>query len=162
MRMLLRTHLHTWSVQETEDQADQNLIRRWFCRLSWRETLHQLGARTAELARQAKATRGRTLRLDGTCEQTAIPHPTDGGLLVDRVRTLGRLVLRARGIRGDGAAALPFPPADRPARGPDPASARVAHKGDTEEAAHYPARDHRADGASGDAGRAARGWRAGS
>jgi IS5 family transposase len=37
LRMLLLKHLHTWSFQETEDQVDQNLILRWFCRLSWQE-----------------------------------------------------------------------------------------------------------------------------
>jgi IS5 family transposase len=53
--------------------------------------------RTAELARQAKVTQGRKVRLDGTCVQTDIHHPTDSGLLVDRVRTLSRLVQQANG-----------------------------------------------------------------
>jgi IS5 family transposase len=44
------------------------------------------------LARQARVTQGRKLRLDGTCVQTEIYHPTDSGLLVDSVRTLSRLV----------------------------------------------------------------------
>src|SRR5581483_9831503 len=38
LRMLLLKHLHGWSFQETEDQVDQNVILRWFCRLSWQET----------------------------------------------------------------------------------------------------------------------------
>ena len=49
-----------------------------------------------ELARQAKATKGRKLRLDATCVQTTIHHPTDSGLLVDSVRVLSRLVKRAK------------------------------------------------------------------
>ena len=34
-RMLIVKHLHGWSYQETEEQVDQNLILRWFCRLYW-------------------------------------------------------------------------------------------------------------------------------
>ena len=37
-------------------------------------------------------TAGRKLRLDATCVQTEIHHPTDSGLLVDSVRVLSRLV----------------------------------------------------------------------
>jgi transposase, IS5 family len=33
--MLIVKHLHQWSYQETEEQVDQNLILRWFCRLYW-------------------------------------------------------------------------------------------------------------------------------
>jgi len=50
----------------------------------------------AELAKQAKVTTGRKLRLDATCVQTTIHHPTDSGLLVDSVRVLSRLVKRAK------------------------------------------------------------------
>jgi transposase, IS5 family len=60
------------------------------------ETLHTLNDRVAELARQAKATTGRKLRLDATCVQTTIHHPTDSGLLIDSVRVLCRLVKRAK------------------------------------------------------------------
>jgi transposase, IS5 family len=35
LRMLICKHLHQWSYQETEEQVDQNLILRWFCRLYW-------------------------------------------------------------------------------------------------------------------------------
>lgn len=42
--------------------------------------------RVVELARQAKVTTGRKLRLDATCVQTTIHHPTDSGLLLDSVR----------------------------------------------------------------------------
>src|SRR2546425_4068475 len=54
--------------------------------------------RVVQLARQAKVTRGRKLRLDATCVQTEIHHPTDSGLLVDSVRVLSRFVKRAKGL----------------------------------------------------------------
>ncbi len=115
LRMLIVKHLHQWSYQETEEQVDQNLILRWFCRLFWEatpddttlirwvntlqpETLHALNDRVVELARQAKVTQGRKLRLDATCVQTEIHHPTDSGLLVDSVRVLARFVKRAKGL----------------------------------------------------------------
>jgi transposase, IS5 family len=47
---------------------------------------------------QAKVTKGRKLRLDATCVQTNIHHPTDSGLLVDSVRVLSRFVQRAKGL----------------------------------------------------------------
>ena len=43
-------------------------------------------------------TSGRKLRLDATCVQTEIHHPTDSGLLVDGVRVLSRFVKRAKGL----------------------------------------------------------------
>jgi IS5 family transposase len=115
LRLLILKHLYQWSYQETEDQVDQNLILRWFCRVYWGpvpddttllrwantlqpETLHALGDRVVELARQAKVTTGRKLRLDATCVQTAIHHPTDSGLLVDSVRVLSRFVQQAKGF----------------------------------------------------------------
>ncbi len=118
LRMLICKHLHQWSYQETEEQVDQNLILRWFCRLYWApvpnestlvrwantlqpNTLHALNDRVVELARKAKVTRGRKLRLDATCVQTTIHHPTDSGLLVDSVRVLSRLVQRAKGLVKD-------------------------------------------------------------
>jgi len=52
--------------------------------------------RTAELARQAHVTQGRTLRLDATCVPTRIPHPKDLGLLVESGRVLSRLVQQAK------------------------------------------------------------------
>src|SRR6266567_5998574 len=113
LRMLILKHLYQWSYQETQEQVDQNLILRWFCRLYWApgpddttllrwantlrpETLHALNDRVVELAAQAKVTKGRKLRLDATCVQTEIHHPTDSGLLVDSVRVLSRLVQRAK------------------------------------------------------------------
>ncbi len=115
LRMLILKHLHQWSYQETEDEVDQNLILRWFCRLYWApvpddttlirwantlrpETLHALNDRVVELARQARVSKGRKLRLDATCVQTEIHHPTDSGLLVDSVRVLSRFVQRAKGL----------------------------------------------------------------
>ena len=62
------------------------------------ETLHKLNDRVVELARKAKVTRGRKLRLDATCVQTTIHHPTDSSLLVDSVRVLSRFVQRAKGL----------------------------------------------------------------
>lgn len=96
LRMLILKHLYQWSYQETEDRVDESLVLRWFCRLSWApvpddttllrwantlqpETLHALNDRVVKLARQAKVTTGRKLRLDATCVQTTIHHPTDSG-----------------------------------------------------------------------------------
>jgi IS5 family transposase len=113
LRLLILKHLYQWSYQETKDQVDQNLILRWFCRVYWGavpddttllrwantlrpETMHILNDRVIELARQAKVTSGRKLRLDATCVPTEIHHPTDSGLLVDSVRVLSRLVGQAK------------------------------------------------------------------
>jgi Transposase domain (DUF772) len=118
LRLLIVKHLHQWSYQDTEEQVDQNLILRWFCRLYWApvpddttlmrwantlqpETLHALNDRVVQLAVQARVTKGRKLRLDATCVQTNIHHPTDSGLLVDSVRVLSRLVQRAKGLIKD-------------------------------------------------------------
>jgi len=118
LRMLLLKHLYGWSYQETENRVDESLVLRWFCRLFWEptpdattlirwantlhpETLHALNDRVVELARQAKVTQGRKLRLDATCVQTEIHHPTDSGLLVDSVRVLSRFVKRAKGLVGE-------------------------------------------------------------
>jgi transposase, IS5 family len=118
LRMLICKHLHQWSYQDTEEQVDQNLILRWFCRLYWApvpdestlvrwantlqpETLHALNDRVVQLARQAKVTKGRKLRLDATCVQTNIHHPTDSGLLVDSVCVLSRFVQHAKGLVQD-------------------------------------------------------------
>ncbi|MBO0783250.1 MAG: ISNCY family transposase, partial [Ktedonobacteraceae bacterium] len=62
------------------------------------QTLHVLNDRVVQLAVQAKVTQGRKLRLDATCVQTEIHHPTDSGLLVDSVRVLSRVVQRAKGL----------------------------------------------------------------
>ena len=115
LRLLILKHLYQWSYQETEEQVDQNLILRWFSRVYWGavpddttlirwantlqpETLHALNDRVVALAKQANVTQGRKLRLDATCVQTEIHHPTDSGLLVDSVRVISRLVKQAKGF----------------------------------------------------------------
>jgi IS5 family transposase len=173
LRMLLVKHLHQWSYQDTEEQVDQNLILRWFCRLYWAsvpddttlirwantlqpETLHALNDRVVQLAVQAKVTKGRKLRLDATCVQTEIHHPTDSGLLVDSVRV--RLPLRAAGQRVDQrsgaqrAAGLSLTAAHGAAGGPNPASAVAAQRrrkrGRAEGTVSAADPDGRADGAA--------------
>jgi len=59
-------------------------------------TLHALVDRATLLARQAKVTRARTLRVDSTCVQTDLHHPIASGPLDDGVRVLCRLIRRAR------------------------------------------------------------------
>jgi hypothetical protein len=87
LRMLLCKHLYGWSYEERRERVADSLVLRWFCRvyfeavpdkstlIRWThtlrpETLHALNNRVAELARQAKVTTGRKLRLDATCVQT--------------------------------------------------------------------------------------------
>src|SRR3989440_7535163 len=118
LRMLILKHLYQWSYQETEARVKDSLVLRWFCRVGfhrlpdastlWRweqtlrpETVHALNDRVVQLARQAKVTKGRKLRLDATCVQTEIHHPTDSGLLVDSVRVLSRVVHRAKAFITD-------------------------------------------------------------
>lgn len=86
---------------------------RWFCRVSFQSvpdattllrwahtiqpaTLHALNDRVVQLARQARVTSGRKLRIDGTAVQTIIHHPTDSSLLADGVRVLSRLIRRSK------------------------------------------------------------------
>src|SRR5260370_730462 len=113
LRMLILKHLYQWSYKECEGRVADSLVLRWFCRVAFHEvpdgstlfrweqtlrvqTVHTLVDQAARLARQAKVTKGRKLRLDATCVQTTIHHPTDSGLLVDSVRVLARLVQRAK------------------------------------------------------------------
>jgi IS5 family transposase len=113
LRMLILKHLYQWSYKECEGRVADSLVLRWFCRVAFHEvpdgstlfrwertlrpeTVHALVDQAARLARQAKVTKGRKLRLDATCVQTTIHHPTDSGLLVDSVRVLSRLVKRAK------------------------------------------------------------------
>ena len=115
LRMLICKHVYQWSYRETEERVGDSLVLRWFCRvyfetvpdettlLRWLhtlrpETLHALNDRVVQLAQQAKVTNGRKLRLDATCVQTNIHHPTDSGLLVDSVRVLSRFVQRAKAL----------------------------------------------------------------
>jgi IS5 family transposase len=118
LRMLILKHLYQWSYKECEGRVADSLVLRWFCRVAfhevpdastlWRweqtlrpETVHALVDRVVQLARQARVTKGRKLRLDATCVQTNIHHPTDSGLLVDSVRVLSRFVQRAKGLVKD-------------------------------------------------------------
>lgn len=116
--MLLLKHLYQWSYKEMEGRVADSLVLRLFCRVAfhgvpdastlWRweqtlrpETVHALNDRVVQLAAQARVTKGRKLRLDATCVQTNIHHPTDSGLLVDSVRVLSRFVQRAKGLVKD-------------------------------------------------------------
>ena len=103
LRLLVVQHLYAWSYLETVERVADSLVLRWFCRvyfqrgptkatlLRWAqtirpETLQALTDRAARLAKQAKVTRARKLRLESTCVQTPIHHPTDSGLRGDGVR----------------------------------------------------------------------------
>jgi transposase, IS5 family len=118
LRLLICKHLYQWSFQETEDRVNDSLVLRWFCRvyfehvpddttlLRWAqlirpETMHTLNDRVVSLASQARVIHGRKLRVDATCVQTMIHHPTDSGLLVDSVRVLSRFVHRAKPLIQD-------------------------------------------------------------
>src|SRR5260370_29839165 len=109
LRMLLLKHLFGCSYQEPEDRVDESLVLRWFSRLFWEPTpddttlirwantlrpvtLHALNDRVVALARQARVTSGRKLRLDAPCVQTGIHHPTDRGVLADGGRAVSRPV----------------------------------------------------------------------
>ncbi len=113
VRLLMVQHLYAWSYAETVERVADSLVLRWFCRVYFRRvptkatllrwaatirpaTLHALVDRTTVLAKQAKVTPARKLRVDSTCVQTNIHHPTDSGLLDDGVRVLGRLIRRAQ------------------------------------------------------------------
>ena len=106
-------HLYNWSYRETEQRVADSIVLRWFCRIYVRavpdfstlqrwaqtirpETLHALNDRVVELARDAKVTKGRKLRIDGTAVETDIHHPTDSSLLTDGVRVLGRAIRRSK------------------------------------------------------------------
>jgi IS5 family transposase len=113
LRLLIVKRLYGWSYAQTEHFVSDSLILRQFCRLGvarvpddttlvrWAmliqpPTLQTLLDHVVALARQLQVTRGRKLRVDSTVVQTTIHHPTDSSLLVDSVRTLGRLIRRAR------------------------------------------------------------------
>jgi len=121
LRLLMIKHLYDWSYRETEERVADSLVVRWFCRvyvqrvpdattlLRWAhtirpETLHALNDRVVQLATQARVTRGRTLRLDGTVVQTAIHHPTESSLRVDGVRVLSRVLRRSKALVGEALA----------------------------------------------------------
>jgi transposase, IS5 family len=118
LRMLVIRRLYGWSYAETEHFVADSLILRQFCRLylepapddttliRWANqidpaTLEKLNERVVALARQAKVTRGRKLRVDGTVVATNIHHPTDASLLADGVRGISRQLRRARALLGN-------------------------------------------------------------
>src|SRR6266481_3299742 len=80
LRLLILKHLYQWSYKELEGRVKDSLVLRWFCRVAfhavpdastlWRweqtlraETVHALVDRVAQLAKQARVTKGRKLRL---------------------------------------------------------------------------------------------------
>jgi IS5 family transposase len=113
LRLLVVKHLYLWSFAETVKRVADSLVLRWFCRLYFRRapdattllrwartlrptTLQTLLDRVAVLAKQAKVTHARKLRVDATVVETPIHYPTDSGLLGDGVRLLTRLLTRAK------------------------------------------------------------------
>src|SRR5688572_32969722 len=98
LRLMVVRRLYDWSYAQTEHFVGDSLVLRQFCRVSlepvpddttlirWArcigaKTVERLHERVVELARQAKVTRGRKLRVDGTVVETTIHYPTDSGLL---------------------------------------------------------------------------------
>lgn len=115
LRMLVVKRLYDFSYKKTERFVSGSIVLRQFCRLylepapddttliRWAnvigsDTLEALNERVVELAKTLKVTRGRKLRTDGTVVETNIHHPTDGSLLRDGVRVLGRLARRAKAL----------------------------------------------------------------
>ena len=118
LRLLVVKHLYNWSYRETVRFVADSLVLRWFCRIyfesvpdastldRWAQTIcpnsmQRLNDRVVELARQAKVTKGRKLRIDGTVVETTIHHPTDSSLLTDGVRVLSRVIRRSRPLIQD-------------------------------------------------------------
>lgn len=117
LRMLIVKHLYDWSYQHTEQFVSDSLVLRQFCRvyaervpddttlIRWANciqapTMHALLDHVLDMARQAKVTRGRKLRIDGTVVETNIHHPTDSSLLNDGVRVLSRTIRCAKQLLG--------------------------------------------------------------
>ncbi len=115
LRLLVVQHLYAWSYAETVARVADSLVLRWFCRvyfqrvpdkttlLRWAQTIQPatlatLIDRAAQLAQQARVTRARKLRIDSTCVQTPIHHPTDSSVLGDGIRVLTRLLQRAKSV----------------------------------------------------------------
>jgi transposase, IS5 family len=78
-----------------EPVPDDTTMIRW-ANLIGPQTLARLNDRVVALAQTLKVTRGRKLRVDTTAVETTLHHPTDGALLADGIRVLGRLVRRAK------------------------------------------------------------------
>jgi IS5 family transposase len=122
LRMIVVRRLYDWSYEQTERQVADSLVLRQFCRvylqdvpddstlIRWAgdlrpETLVALNDRVVALAVQARVTRGRKLRNDGTVVETTVHPPTDSSLLSDGVRVLSRLVKRAKTVVGEAPSA---------------------------------------------------------
>lgn len=120
LRLLVIRRLYGWSYAEVEQFVGDSLVLRQFCRvylqpvpddttlIRWAnligpETVAALNDRAVALAQQARVTRGRKLRIDGTVVETTIRYPTDSKTLGDGVRVLSRLLRRARTVLNDGA-----------------------------------------------------------
>jgi transposase, IS5 family len=118
LRMLVVKRLYGWSYEQTEYFVAESLVLRQFCRLGFApapddttlirwanlitpQTVERLNDRVVALARALTVTRGRKLRVDTTAVETNIHHPTDGSLLADGIRVLGRLVRRAKPVVGE-------------------------------------------------------------
>ena len=136
LRLLVIKRLYGWSYEEVEHFVADSLVLRQFCRvylekvpddttlLRWAQliepaTLAALNERVVALARQARMTRGRKLRLDSTVVETPIHHPSDGSLLADGVRVLSRCLRRAKSVLGESCGLGPavFRTRNRSARG---------------------------------------------
>src|SRR5437764_3360087 len=121
LRLLVVKRLYGWSYAEVEQFVADSLVLRQFCRvylqpvpddttlIRWAkligpDTVAALNDRAVALAQAARVTRGRKLRIDGTVVETNIRYPTDSKTLGDGVRVLSRLLRRAKGMLGDGAA----------------------------------------------------------
>src|SRR5581483_309025 len=131
LRLLLLKHRYSWSYEETVTRVAESLVLRQFARVSFQtvptrgtlirwthtlrpHTLHELNDRVVQLAVQARVTQGRTLRLDSTCVQTEIHHPTDSSVL-SRVVQRAKVLLVEQGEKGQqgvgpGYARLDAPP----------------------------------------------------
>jgi transposase, IS5 family len=121
LRLLVAKRLYGWSYAEVEQFVSDSLVLRQFCRvylqpvpddttlIRWAnligpDTVAALNDRVVALAQAGGVTRGRKLRIDGTVVETTIRYPTDSKTLGDGVRVLSRLLRRAKGVLGDGAA----------------------------------------------------------
>jgi len=81
---------------------DTTLIR--WANLIGPDTVAALNDRVVALAQACRVTRGRKRRIDGTVVETTLRSPTDSTTRGDGVRVLSRLLRRAKGVLGDGAA----------------------------------------------------------
>lgn len=119
LRLLVVKRLYQWSYGQTEHFVSDSLVLRQFCRIYFHavpddttlirwanligpDTLQQINDRVVELAKQLKVTRGRKLRVDSTVVETTIHYPTDSALVGDGVRTISRLLHKAKTVLGTG------------------------------------------------------------